>query len=120
MIRRHLVGYTRVERRRDRRRPIELAARIGDQTVTIIDISLGGVGMAGATALADRSRSFRHGEQHRILLEVPSYGLLELMVEVARIDGATNALGLRFVGLDLANYRVIERLAIGRPVVPMR
>ena len=41
-------------------------------------------------------------------------------VEVARIDGAANSLGLRFVGLDLANYRVIERLAIGRPVVPMR
>ena len=120
MIRRHLVGYTRIERRRDRRRPIALAARIGDQAATIVDISLGGLRAAGITVQAARSRSFKLGEQHRILVEVPSYGLLELMAEVARIDAAQEWVGLRFVGLDEASYRVIERLSIGRPVLPRR
>ena len=116
MIRRHLVGYTRIERRRDRRRPIELAARIGDQAATIVDISLGGLRLASATVRAAKARSFKLGEQHRILLDVPSYGQLELTAEVARINAAEKSVGLRFVGLDLASYRVIERLAIGRPV----
>jgi hypothetical protein len=120
VIRRHLSGYTRIERRRDHRRPIELAARIGDEAATIVDISLGGLRLASATVRAARARSFKLGEQHRILLDVPSYGVLELTAEVARINAAEKSLGLRFVGLDLASYRVIERLAIGRPILPLR
>mgnify|MGYP001125191890 CR=1 FL=1 len=120
MVRRRLVGYIRVERRRDRRRPIALAARIGDQAVTIIDISLGGMGVAAVTVRSGELRTYHIGHQHRVVLEVPSYGLLELLAEVARVDAARQFLGLRFRGLDPVSYRVIERLAIGRPVLPAR
>jgi hypothetical protein len=120
VIRRHLVGYTRLERRRDRRRPIELAAAIDGRPATIVDVSLGGLRLAAVTVRAAAARSFQLGEQHRVTLDVPSYGPLELLAEVARIDSAGSMLGLRFVGLDLASYRVIERLAIGRPVTPQR
>jgi len=119
MIRRHLIGYARIERRRDRRRTTELSARIGDQAATIVDISLGGLRMASLVVRPSHAQSYKLGQQHRILLDVPSYGVLELTAVVARVDAAQKFVGLRFVDLDLASYRVIERLAIGRPVTPL-
>ncbi|MGF1625559.1 MAG: PilZ domain-containing protein [Alphaproteobacteria bacterium] len=118
MIRRHLAGYTHIERRRDRRHATQLSARIGDQPATIVDVSLGGLRMASVVARPSRAQSYRLGEEHRILLDIPSFGQLELRAIVARVDAAQQFIGLRFVELDLASYRVIERLAIGRPVRP--
>ena len=120
MIRKRIVGYTRIERRRDRRRPTDLSARIGDHTATIVDISLGGLRATDCIVHSPTPTTYRMGEQHRVYLDVPSYGLLELTAEVARIDTAKASIGLRFVGLDAASYRVIERLAIGRSVASLR
>ncbi|MEZ5666719.1 MAG: PilZ domain-containing protein [Alphaproteobacteria bacterium] len=118
MIRRHLVGYARIERRRDRRRPTRLTARIGDLPVEIIDISLGGLGV-GVIARAASPRAFRIGEEYRVVLDVPSYGVLTLSAEVARVNPARAYVGLRLVDLDGQTYRVIERLSIGRlPALP--
>lgn len=116
VIRKKLVGYARIERRRDRRRPTDLSARIGDHAATIVDISLGGVRAADCVVQSTTPSAYRLGDQYRVNVDVPSYGLLELLAEVARIDTAGGSIGLRFVGLDSATYRVIERLAIGRPV----
>ena len=117
VIRRQLVGYARIERRRDRRRATRLSARIGDQVVEIVDVSLGGLGV-GLIALALTPRAFKPGETYGVVLEVPSYGTIALRAEVARVNVANAYVGLRLVDLNADTYRVIERLAIGRPPIP--
>lgn len=114
MIRKRLVGYARIEKRRDRRRPTRLTARIGDQPAEIVDISLGGLGISNVVARPPAPRAYKLGQVCTITLDVPSYGTISLQAEVARIDTARHQIGLRFIDLDSDSYRVIERLSIGR------
>lgn len=94
--------------------------RIGDQSAKILDISLGGLRVAEFVARTISPESYKLGDVYRIQLDIPSYGLLELTAHVARVDTAGQFVGFRFEALDSTTYRVIERLAIGRPVATLR
>ncbi len=107
------VTVKRKERRRDRRRPMQLDARLGGQEVTLTDLSAGGFGAAiDATDL--RPYGYRAGQRLRLEILPKGQPPIELSVEIVRPLGENGIVGGTFVDLSDAAYNVIEALLTGR------
>ena len=111
-----IVEVSEMERRRDRRRETLLEGRLQGHPISIVDVSLGGLGAA--------AHFVGHGDGW-----VPDLGgdlTLELLshsgevhgfdVEVVRCDPVDGHFGVRFLSLDDHQYRVVERLVMGRRI----
>ncbi len=109
-----IVEVADMERRRDRRRETLLEGRLQGHAISIVDVSLGGLGAA--------VHFVGHGDGW-----VPDLGgdaALELLsdsgevhkfdVEVVRCEPVDGHFGVRFLALDDHQYTVVERLVTGR------
>ena len=115
------VGYQ--ERRRDRRREVaidatlkpSIAARLDGYSIRVLDVSFGGIGgeLAGDDAAA---RLPPLGAKATLILMPPSGEKIAFRVEVVRRDKDGRGFGARFTTLSDREYRVVERLTMGRPL----
>ena len=104
---------TRKERRRDRRRPLHIDARLDEHEVLLTDLSAAGFGVA----LDATNRSpfdFRVGRRMRLELTPERGETLTFAVEIIREPGENGVLGGAFVALTDEAYNVIESLLTGR------
>ena len=112
-MRRKEVGTTRKERRRDRRRGLQLEARLGGTDILVTDLSAAGFG--AALDATDRTPySFRAGQRLRLELRPKGHDPIELSVEIVRPVGENGVVGGIFVGITDATYDLIEGLLTGR------
>jgi len=107
------VTVKRKERRRDRRRPLLLGARLGGQEVTLTDLSAAGFGVA-LDATDRRPYGFRAGQRLRLELIPQGREPIEFAVEIVRPLGENGIVGGVFVDLTDAAYNTIESLLTGR------
>jgi PilZ domain len=112
-MRRKEIGTTRKERRRDRRRPLQLEARLGGQDILVTDLSAAGFG-AAVDATDPRPYGFRAGQRLRLELLPKGHDPIELSVEIMRPEGENGIVGGVFVGITDATYALIEGLLTGR------
>lgn len=110
---RNATKVTRKERRRDRRRGLNIEASLGGQEVLLTDLSAAGFG--AALDATDRSPySFRVGARLRLELKPPRGAPLSLPVEIVRELGENGVVGGVFVDLTDEAYNTIESLLTGR------
>jgi hypothetical protein len=110
---RNSVTVKRKERRRDRRRQVQLEAVLGGQPVQLADISAGGFG-AALDATDRQPHDFRVGQRLRLELHPPQGEALVLAVEIVRPASENGVVGGIFLDLSDAAYNVIESLLTGR------
>ena len=107
------ITVLRKERRRDRRRLMQLEATLDGERILLTDLSAGGFGAAlDATDL--RPRDYRLGQRLRLDLRSPQGASLSLAVEISRELGENGVLGGTFVGLTDEAYNTIEFMVTGR------
>jgi hypothetical protein len=112
-LNRNNMRIVRKERRRDRRRGLQIEALLGGHLVTLTDLSAAGFGIA--LDATDRSPyPFKAGQRLRLELELPGREPLRLMVEISRSAGDNGVLGGNFLGLSDSEYNLIESLLTGR------
>ena len=103
------------ERRRDRRRPVMLEGRLEGHAVAIVDVSFGG--LAGAVEFLGKSTWLPEFGSEMVLELAPNTDKARTFaVEIIRVDTIDGQFGARFLGLDDAQYRFIERLMMGGKV----
>lgn len=121
-----IVGLARKNRRRDHRRDVRLAAFLNDFPVEVLNVGLGGM----ALGVLDTESDAKSGpefvpdsgaapvfvvEQDAVLRLVeddrPS---ISLGVEIARVSDQESIVAVRFFTLTDEQYRIIERLVLGR------
>lgn len=107
------LRITRKDRRRDRRRGLQLEAVLGGHPVALTDLSTAGFGVA-IDATERMPYDFRAGQRLRLELERPGGEPLSLQVEIVREAGVNGVLGGVFLGLSDAEYNLIESLVTGR------
>lgn len=110
---RNNVTVTRKERRRDRRRQLQIEVRLGGQEVQLTDLSAGGFGVA-IDATERRPHDFRVGQRLRLELRPAGGEVLSLAVEITRPVGENGIVGGTFVELSDAAYNTVEALLTGR------
>lgn len=110
---RNSVTVTRKERRRDRRRDLQIEALLGGQPVLLTDLSAAGFG-AAIDATDRRPRGFRVGQRLRLELHLPDGKPLSLPVELVRPSGENGVVGGVFVELSDSAYNAIESILTGR------
>lgn len=101
------------ERRRDRRRHLNLSGRIQGQDVFVVDISITGF---GAVADATNAAQLHLPEGHHTRLEISldDGRRLEMDVEIKRAVTKDGLFGGRFISLPDKYFRIIEGLMLGR------
>jgi hypothetical protein len=104
---------TRKERRRDRRRPMELEVFLGGQRVQLSDLSAAGFG-AAIDATNRQPQDFRVGQRLRLELRPPAGRALSLAVEIVRPTGENGVVGGVFLGITDEAYNTVEALITGR------
>lgn len=110
---RNNMKILRKERRRDRRRLMQLEATLSGERILLTDLSASGFGAApDATDL--RPRDYRIGQRLRLDLRSKQGESLSLPVEISRELGENGVLGGVFVGLTDEAYNTIESLLTGR------
>lgn len=107
------ITVMRKERRRDRRRTLQLEAELGGQQVVLTDLSAVGFG-AAVDATDRRPQGFRVGQRLPLDLRWSGGNSLSLSVEITRDIGENGVVGGVFVGLSDETYDLIESLIIGR------
>lgn len=107
------VTMTRKERRRDRRREMQIKVLLGGQPVQLIDLSAAGFGVA-IDATDRLPHDFRVGQRLRLELQPPQGEPLSLPVEIVRPVGRNGVAGGVFLELSDADYNTIEGLLTGR------
>lgn len=111
-----IVEVAEMERRRDRRRETLLEGRLQGQAISIVDISLGGLGAAvHFVGHADGWVPDLGGEA-TLELFCDSGAVHAFDVEVVRCDPVDGHFGVRFLTLDDRHYSVVERLVMGRKI----
>lgn len=110
---RHNMTVTRKERRRDRRRALELEAHLDGQVVSLVNLSASGFG-AALDATDSGARGFRIGSQHRLELQLGEEEAMVLSVEITRWAPASGVVAGTFLELSDAAYNTIESLLTGR------
>lgn len=110
---RNPVTVMRKERRRDRRRELQIEALLGGQPVRLTDLSAAGFG-AAIDATDRRPRDFRAGQRLRLELHLPDGRPLSLPVELVRPAGENGVVGGVFVELSDSAYNAIESILTGR------
>lgn len=110
---RNSTRVTRKERRRDRRRPLNIEARLDDHDILLTDLSAAGFG--GALDATDRSPyDLRVGRRMRLEITPQAGDSLTFAVEITREPGDNGVVGGVFVGLTDEAYNSIESLLTGR------
>lgn len=107
------VTVMRKERRRDRRRQMQVEVLLGGLPVQLTDLSAAGFG-AAIDATDRRPYDFRVGQRLRLEIFVPGTKPLSLQVEIVRAVGGNGVLGGVFLQLSDADYNAIEGLLTGR------
>jgi hypothetical protein len=107
------LTVTRKERRRDRRRTLQLEASLGGLEVVLTDLSAAGFG-AAIDATNRRPQDFRVGQRLRLDLRWSGGNSLSLAVEITREIGENGVVGGTFVGLSDETYDLVESLLTGR------
>ena len=110
---RSTMTVMRKERRRDRRRQMQVAVFLGGEEVQLTDLSASGFG-AAIDATDRRPHDFRVGQRLRLELRPQQGQPLSLAVEIARPLGENGVVGGVFIGLSDADYNAIEALLTGR------
>jgi hypothetical protein len=110
---RNNVTVTRKERRRDRRRQLEIEILLGGQQVQLTDLSAAGFG-AALDATDRRPHDFRVGQRLRLELRPAGGAVLSLAVEIVRPPGENGVVGGIFLDLSDAAFNTIEALLTGR------
>lgn len=109
------ISHAKEERRRDRRRQIRVEAHLNGERVKVVDISAAGVGGFLAVHFAgDFASSI--GMPARLTLKTPSGTEQEFTVELIRATEGAGLFGARFLGLDDAQYSMVEKLLLGRAI----
>lgn len=103
----------RKERRRDRRRGLNVEASLDGHEVLLTDLSAAGFG-AALDATARTPFSFRVGAQLRLELKPPQGAPLSLPVEIVREIGDNGVVGGVFLNLSDEAYNAIESILTGR------
>lgn len=103
----------RKERRRDRRRGLNLEASLDGHEVLLTDLSAAGFG-AALDATLRTPLSFREGARLRLELKPQGGAPLSLPVEITRDAGDNGVVGGVFVALSDADYNAIEGIVTGR------
>jgi hypothetical protein len=97
------------ERRRHERFPSFIRAELNDQPVTVLDVSLGGLG--GTVELrGDATDLPAPGEEARISLLPDEGAPVTLTLEVVRVDADLNLFGARIVEMGEAEFEFMKRL----------
>ena len=110
---RNNITVLRKERRRDRRRGLQIEARLGGHEILVSDLSASGFG--AAIDATDRSPfDFRLGQQLRLDLTLPDGSAYSFTVEIVRPLGENGVIGGTFVDLSSEAYDIIEALLTGR------
>lgn len=104
---------TRKERRRDRRRPMQLEVLLGGQEIQLTDLSAAGFGVA-IDATDQRPYDFRVGQRLRLEFRPHGGKALSLAVEIVRSIGENGVVGGVFLDLTDEAYNAIEALLTGR------
>lgn len=107
------IKVTRKERRRDRRRGLNLDATLDGHEVLLTDLSAAGFG-AALDATTRVPFSFRVGAQLRLELKPQQGAPLTLPVEITREVGDNGVIGGVFIDLNDDAYNAIEGLLTGR------
>lgn len=110
---RNSVTVIRKERRRDRRRQLQIEALLEGQPVQLTDLSAAGFG-AAIDATDHQPRDFRVGQRLHLELQLPDGEWLSLPVEVTRPMGENGVVGGVFGQLTDSAYNAIESLLTGR------
>lgn len=109
-----LIGYKDDNRRRDVRVKMSgLRFIVGGKEFTVIDLSVGGFSLAKAIGRLKPGQKFTISHVHT---EDEGRFPLNAAAEVARVDYAATALGCRFGRLTDGQFRIVEALAMRRPV----
>ena len=110
-----IVEVSGAERRRDKRRPSFIKASLNGQPITILDVSLGGLG--GTIELHHETGDLpAPGDLATIELEPDSDKAILLTVEVIRADRELGLFGAHIVEMGDSQFRALERLTLGRPL----
>lgn len=107
------VTVIRKERRRDRRRQLQIEVLVGGQPVQLTDLSAAGFG-AAMDATDRQPRRFRMGERLPLELRIPGGEGLTLPVQITRPVGENGVFGGVFIELSDSDYRAVESLLTGR------
>jgi len=110
---RNNITVMRKERRRDRRRALELDAYLDGQPVALVDLSASGFG-AALDATDHGVRNFRVGSRLRLELRFGDGQEVVLSVEITRSSPRTGTVAGTFLELSDAAYNTIESLLTGR------
>lgn len=110
---RNNVTVVRKERRRDRRRELDMEVRLGGQPVRLTDLSASGFG-AAIDATDRRPYDFRLGQRLTFELRAADVLPLLLQVEIVRPVGENGVIGGIFLDLSDADFNTIESLLTGR------
>ena len=110
---RNNVTVIRKERRRDRRRGLQLEARIDGHEILLTDLSAAGFG-AAIDATDPGPPNFRFGQRLALQLTPQGGQTYSFPVEITRPLGDNGILGGVFVDLSDEGYDIIESLLMGR------
>lgn len=108
-------GSEGVERRKHKRHASFIKAEMNGQPVTILDVSLGGIG--GTIELrGDASDIPRQGDQAQVVLRPDKGGPTTLTVEVVRIEREQNLFGARIVEMGEEQFEFMKRYFADQPL----
>lgn len=96
-------GLTAINRRRDRRIPISLPARVNGVPVLITDVSLSGL------AFISENERFELHDDVLVELDIMEFGCVKIGAVVVRNRG-TYEYGVAYVGLSSNAFKLIENL----------
>ena len=102
-----LRGHAPVNRRRDRRFPVSLPAKVNDETVLLKDISLGGLGFFS------EETEFEVGDDVLVEIEFSPTHTVKIGASIVRTDGKQEY-GASFLGLSSNAFQLIEDLELGQ------
>ena len=109
-----VIAITTQNRRRDNRRRVMLPALLNGQPVEIEDVSLGGISASSLEILSDEGVALTPGQIATLRLPRDSDQAQTLTLEIVRVSLENGSIGARIVGLDDREYRMIEKLVLGR------
>ncbi|CAE7811528.1 unnamed protein product [Symbiodinium necroappetens] len=101
------------ERRRDRRRRLQLSAEIDGHAVSLVDISIAGFG-AAVDATDRAAPKLPLGHRGRLDIWLSDGRRMRLEIEIGREVGPDGMFGGRFLDISDENFRLIEAILLGR------
>ena len=105
------------ERRRHARHPSYIKAELNGQAITILDVSLGGLG--GTIDLRGKlERIPEPGEEATVVLHTEGEKPVVLTVELIRVDPDRNHFGAQIVEMGDDQFQLLKGLYDDRPAPP--